>query len=290
MSDYSSEHSSGHSEVLAAGERSGEPVRVFIGSGEASRLERKTLIYSLFKNTRRPLDIYVFNGTHNAVEHNDEAPVLAPLPLHIKYQSVTEFSLYRYLIPELCEYSGRAIHLDSDMICLGDIGELFDAPMNDNAILAKPAYGEKLWGTSVALFDCARSRFYLEEIFREIGEKQFSYSQFSQLAPEFLQRHPMPVGELDANWNVFDVRDENTKLIHYTDLFRQPWKHAGHPVGALWFEYFEAAQRAGFVTNEDVELSVMRSYVRQDIRAGNAPPSGPSFGSKVKGKIKSLVR
>ncbi len=60
-----------------------QPVRVFIGSGEASLLERKTLIHSLRKHTSRPLDLYVFNGTHNAIEHNDEPPVLANLPLWI---------------------------------------------------------------------------------------------------------------------------------------------------------------------------------------------------------------
>jgi len=38
-------------------------VKVFIGSGEASLIERKVAIYSLRKNTKRNLDIYVCNGT-----------------------------------------------------------------------------------------------------------------------------------------------------------------------------------------------------------------------------------
>ena len=77
------------------------PVRVFIGSGEASLLERKTLIYSLRKNSKRPLEIWVINGTHNAIERNDAPPFLAPLSLEMKYRNVTEFSLYRYLIPQM---------------------------------------------------------------------------------------------------------------------------------------------------------------------------------------------
>jgi hypothetical protein len=52
-------------------------IRIFIGSGEASLLERKTLIYSLHKHSQRNLDIYVYNGTHNAIEHNQEEPVLS---------------------------------------------------------------------------------------------------------------------------------------------------------------------------------------------------------------------
>ena len=60
-----------------------ERVRVFIGSGEASLLERRTAVYSLRKHTRRDLDIYVFNGTHNAVELNDGEPFAAPMSLRV---------------------------------------------------------------------------------------------------------------------------------------------------------------------------------------------------------------
>ena len=148
-------------------------VKVFIGSGEASLLERKVAIHSLRKNTKRDLDIYVFNGTHNAIELNDEKPFPAPMSLRIKYRNITEFSLYRFLIPELCGYQGRAIYIDSDTICLADIGELFDTPMDGADFLAKhEAYpGEELWGLSVTLFDCEKSRFDLEEIFDKINSR-----------------------------------------------------------------------------------------------------------------------
>ena len=83
-------------------------VKVFIGSGEQSLLERKVLIYSIHKHTKRETDIHVFNGTHNAIETSMAPPAPAPLPLHLKYRNLTEFSLYRYLIPELCSFEGRA--------------------------------------------------------------------------------------------------------------------------------------------------------------------------------------
>jgi hypothetical protein len=59
--------------------RTPAPVRVFIGSGEVSRIERKVLIHSMRKHSRRELDIYVFNGTHNTIERNDDPPVEAAL-------------------------------------------------------------------------------------------------------------------------------------------------------------------------------------------------------------------
>ena len=253
-----------------------ETIKVFIGSGEASRLERKVAIYSLRKHTQRPLDIYVFNGTHNAIELNDQKPVPAPLSLRLKYQNITEFSLYRFLIPQICNYQGKAIWIDSDTVCLADIGELFDTPLNDYDFLAKPAAYDhnapNLWGLSVMLIDCAKAHFDLETYYAQIEQGLYTYTDFSCMSPTFLAHHPFKVGSLDPAWNVFDYHDVNTKLIHYTNLNTQPWKYPNHPYGELWFDYFQAARREGYITDRDIELSLLRAYVRQSILQGNSPP------------------
>lgn len=244
-----------------------QTIRVFIGSGEASLLERKTLIHSLRKHTSRPLDLYIFNGTHNAIEHNDEKPVLANLPLWIKYRNFTEFSNYRWLIPEICGYAGRAIFLDSDMVCLADIAELFDADMGGCAMLAKAeAYaGGNAWGMSNVLFDCGQCRFPVEEIFREIDAGLYSYTDLHQMTPRFLQHRPYRIGPLDPGWNSFDRLEEGTRLIHYTNLGTQPWKFPGHDHEDVWFRVFEDARKAGAISAEDVDKTRMRGFVRQDI-------------------------
>jgi hypothetical protein len=250
------------------------PVKIFIGSGEQSLLERKVLIYSLRKHTRRNLEITVFNGTHNAVETDDQPPVLAPLPLHLKYRNQTEFSLYRYLIPELCSFQGRAIYLDSDMVCLADIGNLFDLSMGAHDFLAKREYaesnGEKMWGLSAMLINCEKSRFPLAEIFSEIDQGLYSYTEFSQMGQRFLAHHPYQIGELDASWNVFDRCDPGTRIIHYTNLSTQPWKYGGHPFGEVWFSYLRDAREKSYVTDHDINLTIQRGYARPDLREGNA--------------------
>jgi lipopolysaccharide biosynthesis glycosyltransferase len=252
-----------------------ENIKVFIGSGEASLLERKVAIYSLQKHTQRQLDIYVFNGTHNAIELNDQEPFLAPLSLKLKYHNITEFSLYRFLIPQICNYQGKAIWIDSDTVCLADIAELFDTSLNGCDFLAKAeAYNTRssnLWGLSVMLIDCKQTRFDLETYFNEIAQGLYTYTDFSCMSPAFLAHHPLKIGQLDPQWNVFDYCDEQTKLIHYTNLNTQPWKYPHHPYGELWFEYFEEARKAGYITERDIELSLVRAYVRPDILQGNAP-------------------
>lgn len=260
------------------------PVRIFVGSGEQSLLERKVLIHSLHKHTTRELDIVVFNGTHNSIERNDQPPVLAPLSLELKYRNQTEFSLYRYLIPELCNFKGRAIYLDSDIVCLADISDLFDSPLGGSDFLAKREYaeqdGQEMWGLSVMLIDCERARFPLAEIFREVDRGLYSYTEFSQMGQRLLAQRPYQIGELDPAWNVFDSVDAGTKLIHYTNLFTQPWKFSGHPFGELWFTYLREARERGFITDYDINLTIQRGYARPDLR--NDIPAG--------GTIKSILK
>lgn len=258
-----------------------QSIKIFIGSGEASLLERKVAIYSLKKHTQRKLDIYVFNGTHNAIELNDQEPFLAPLSLKLKYQNITEFSLYRFLIPQICNYQGKAIWIDSDTVCLAEIAELFDTPLNGCDFLTKPeAYNtrsQNLWGLSVMLINCEQTLFDLGTYFDEITQGLYTYTDFSCMSPAFLAHHPFKIGQLDPQWNVFDYFDEQTKLIHYTNLNTQPWKYPHHPYGELWFQYFEEARKAGYITERDIELSLLRSYVRQDILQGNSPAHHPKF-------------
>jgi lipopolysaccharide biosynthesis glycosyltransferase len=270
-----------------------EKIRVFIGSGEASVIERKVLIYSIRKNTPGDVDIYVFNGTHNSLERNDEPPVPLNMSLRVKYKNTTEFSNYRFLIPELCKNEGRAIFIDSDTICLSDIGKLFHQDMNGFDLIAKKnAYehsGEDKWGLSVMLLDCRKCKFDLEQYWDEIEAGKYSSSDYHQLSAKFLKYHPLKVGPLDPNWNDFDHYGSDTKVIHYSNLYSQPWKSAGHKFGKLWFDYFNEARKKGYVTEEDIDKAILRSYVRKDLK--NATHSGVKYHLKeLLHAIKASVR
>lgn len=251
------------------------PIKIFIGSGEASLVERKVLIYSLKKHTNRPLDIYVFNGTHDTIERNDEAPIRLNMPLDIKYQNFTEFSNYRWYIPRLCGFEGRAIWMDSDMVCLSDISDFFEADMKGYGLLAKAsAYGAanlQRWGLSMVLLDCQKCQFNPEQYFKEIADGLYTYTDLHQMTPQFQNYHSFDIGTIPVGWNDFDQKNENTKLIHYTSLLSQPWKAIKHPQGALWFTYFREAMETGILTKEDVEKARARYYVRPNIWEGNRP-------------------
>jgi hypothetical protein len=80
-----------------------------------------------------------------------------------------------------------------------------------------------MWGLSVMLIDCERSRFN-GAIFSEIDRGLYTYTEFSQMGQRFLTHRPYQIAELDPSWNVFDRVDQNTKIVHYTNLSTQPWK------------------------------------------------------------------
>ncbi len=251
------------------------PFTVFIGSGEHSRVEEKTLIYTLRKHSGNALDIRVFNGTANTLETVDarggrtSAP--APLDASLLRYNMTEYSLYRFIVPAVCGHRGRAVYLDADIICLADIRELAALPGGWD-FLAKPAPGRPgWWALGVMLFDCARARFDLDLIFRQIGEGLFTYRDLLWTTPLFLQYHPVQIGELDPRWHARDAVFSDTKLVHYTFIPTQPWRLAGHPHGDTWFRYFNEAREAGAVTETDLRKALDGGHARRDILKGNSP-------------------
>ena len=250
------------------------PITVFIGSGNQSLLERKVLIYSLLKHSQRSLDIRVFDGTNNTVIMAGGSQT-APMSKELQRRNLTEFSLYRYLIPQLMSFTGKAIYLDSDMLCLTDIAELVELPLEDKDFLCTKAYkdgnGDLMWATSALLINCDRCRFDLPQIFSEIDRGLFSYTDFSQMGRSFLEVHPYLIGKLNGEWNVFDKHDAATNIIHYTDLRTQPWRFRSHPYGGIWFQYFEEARTAGHVTDEDIRYAIANGYARRDLLEGNNP-------------------
>jgi hypothetical protein len=268
-------------------------VRIFIGSGEASVLERKTLVHSLRRTSARELDIRVFNGTHDALEIPGSEPMPVGMPLKIKYRNFTEFSLYRFLIPVLCGHAGRAIWLDSDMLSLADIGELFDLDLGGCAVACVPAYAAGSWASSVMLLDCALANFDLERILGMIDRGLFTMQQFLRFEEPFLRHHPLRIAALDGAWNSFDARDARTRIVHFTNLRTQPWRVPGHPLAPLWLENFSAARRAGGISDAEVRRAVSLGHASEaalvgPVAAPAAPPGPVSWPGRWLGRLRGV--
>ena len=249
--------------------------RVFIGSSNVSRIEEKTLIHSLKKNTRGDLEIHVLKGDERLLETHcgsriSTSPILFPDEL-MPY-NLTNWSLLRFAVPDICANAGRAVYLDSDTLVLDDIGELFRMPLADNDFaMRKSPQKPGMWASAVALFDCAKSRFNLKTISSQLRRGIFTYRDWMWLTPAFLRFHPHRIAEIPARWHALDSYDPETKLIHYTFIPTQPWRCVGHPHGDLWFRYFDEARRTGDITQKDISTALENSCARRDLLKGNRP-------------------
>ena len=221
-----------------------DKVRLFIGSssnGEDALCEM-AYEYSLRRETDRELEIVWMRQTndkssfwHGFADQNWSTP----------------FSGFRWAIPEYCNYEGRAIYTDVDMINFSDIGELFDMDMGNHMMLARD--GERFGGKEfcVILFDCSKFKNYLPP--KESWKTEpTAHHQFIQ---HFIQTSGV-VGSLDPAWNSHDGDAYPFKQLHYTHMPTQPWKpswftgetqeHPNPKLVELFWVYVEMAKNNGY--------------------------------------------
>jgi len=209
--------------------------RIFIGYDASQEIAYDVLSYSLEKHTTEPLDIRAID-IDKLPEFDRPVDPLASTP----------FTYTRFLVPWLCDYEGTALFMDSDMLALGDVSELFHLPMEGLALRVRQheynptetvkmggkvqtQYPRKNW-SSLMLMNCAE----LTAWSKEAVETQ---------SGAWLHRfEPIPddkVGDISEEWNVLDEMTGPTKLLHYTS--GGPWLPGCEdaPHADLWHQYRE---------------------------------------------------
>lgn len=243
------------SEPLREG-ASAVPIRVFIGTEPRQWIAEAVLRYSIEHHCTREVRISSMDaslgGTWSGWEigrRPDSAPTARVNELG---QAVwyTGFTNFRWAIPEVCGFEGRAIYFDVDMLVLGDVAELASLPMEAAALSLLPEE------TSVMLMDCAAFA-------RIPGWPRIEQMKRSGLPIQHyagvVHRHG-GFGQLPPQWNCLDGRGftiSGTRLVHFTDMATQPWRplperfvYHAHPVPEverLWFHYARAAGAAGYL-------------------------------------------
>jgi len=139
------------------------------------------------------------------------------------------FTPLRFMPPEQMGYSGRALVIDPDIFAVGDVWELLSRDMGGKAILCRRRSGTKkrsCFASSVMLLDCEQMRHWscagdFAELFS--GERDYADWICLRLEP------PESIGPIEEEWNHFDRLTPQTKLLHNTRRWTQPWK-TGLPV------------------------------------------------------------
>jgi len=204
-------------------------LRIFIGWDSRFPEPADVLRYSLMKHSSIPLDIrYLKLDELNL--HRDHDPLAS-----------TEFTYSRFLVPFLCNFDGKAIFMDNDMLCLGDVKALDRLDMEDYALRVvqhdytptnavkmygcpQTSYPRKNW-SSLMIMDCAKLTHWSKQA---VESKSGAYFHRFQDIPDAL------LGEIPPCWNMLDQMDKTTKLIHYTN--GGPWfkEYRNHPHASAW--------------------------------------------------------
>ena len=122
----------------------------------------------------------------------------------------TPFSGFRWGIPQFCNFEGKAIYLDSDMIVRSDIRKLWEQDFNGKSIIAKgPPHHDRF---CVALLDCAKLKPTIPEI-TVIKRHPTAYLQINNFFAVHTNRFVQP---FIGNWNCID--GENLAM-HEIDIF-----------------------------------------------------------------------
>lgn len=188
-------------------------IRVFIGTDSAIHGKaEKVITHSILKNTDANVRIeFIRPGWKSGC---------------------TGFTNHRFLIPSLCNYQGFAIYFDVDMLVLGDIAELWEYRTAGK------------WCTTairddVSVIDCAAFQDITPGLCRTVRKDRIR---------QIIKKRTL--ANIPHGWNTIDMLTLGTKLLHYSDLDRQPWHPIpGHPYKphpdadavALFWEYYEEA-------------------------------------------------
>lgn len=227
-----------------------ETLKVYAGTEPKQWLASEVLRYSIQRRTKAELDFQE----------------LKFLPLKLELPMYTGFSIYRYAIPELCHYQGKAIYLDADIVVVSDLLELWNCPMDDHGALARSMHpGEPLAGryTSVILLDCEKLKHWqLNTWVEKLNQDHSLYGKTMQALPGGLGTADF--GDLPDNFNHLDFFDDKTKLIHYTHVPTQPWKAPGHPHAHIFLNELKSA-----IEEEEIPLDA----VQREIAYGHIYPT-----------------
>lgn len=193
-------------------------ISVFIGYDSKVKIAYHVLAESILKHSSEPVSIHPIYLPNFKKIHNRKQNILAS----------TEFSFSRFLVPYLMNYQDWAVFMDSDMVMISDIAELWQlrnekyavqvckhryTPNAEKKFLGntQTIYAKKNW-SSLMLMNCSQCKTLTTDyVNTAIG---LELHQFKWLKDERL------IGEIPLEWNWLVGEypyNDNIKNIHFTE-------------------------------------------------------------------------
>jgi len=192
-------------------------IPIFIGYDSKVKIAYHVLAESILRNSSTPVTISPINLNNLKNIYTRKQDPLAS----------TEFSFSRFLVPHLMNYNGWAIFMDSDMVMLSDITELWNLRNEDYAIQVckhdytpssknkflgnnQTIYAKKNW-SSLMLMDCSKCKTLTPEYVNT--RSGLELHQFKWLDENLIGSIP-----LEWNWLVGEYPyKKEVHNIHFTE-------------------------------------------------------------------------
>lgn len=167
---------------------------IYIGFDHRQCMSYTVLHTSIMAHARKPVAI---------------TPLTLPT-LPITRAGLTPFTYSRFLVPWLQNYQGWALFMDSDVLVLGNVAELF-SKVDDRYALMVVKNQKRFEWASVVLFNCGhpKNKTLTPQYVQDPKNPCFKF--------EWLE--PDDIGDLPSEWNHlvgYDPERKDAKLIHYT--------------------------------------------------------------------------
>jgi hypothetical protein len=197
---------------------SNDVIKIFVGCdpNNCDLEQMMVLDYSIRKNTQYPVEI-----TWMQLSHDPDSPWFSDQTHHLGWHTekwATPFSGFRWAIPQLCNFEGRAIYMDADVIVLTDIAELWNTPFNqDTMVIAKG--GKSTARLCTCVWNCEVAKKYLPPL-QQLKTDPDGHKKLMKL----IQDKPQLVQNYISSYNCIDGEElpiTEIKILHYSDMGTQ---------------------------------------------------------------------
>lgn len=130
----------------------------------------------------------------------------------------TPFSGFRWAIPEYCNFSGKAIYMDADMIVLSDLNELWEHPIRGESVVAAKTKAD-MTRLCTCLWDCEKAKTTILSV-AQIKKDPDGHQKMMDL----VKNNSQLVESYRDSYNCVDGEAEgieNIKILHYSDMGTQ---------------------------------------------------------------------
>lgn len=189
----------------------------------------------------------------------------------LKADEFTPTIYFRIFLPEMFPQYDRAIYLDSDIIVLHDVAELYDTDLEGNplaACLDMSTFGNPLFARYFEdAIGISTKQYFNSGIlvmnFKQLREEEFcehflyllNFYDFDTVAPDQDYLNAMlkdRVKYLDMKWNTMptaEADEKNPYIVHY-NLFFKPWHYDKTKYGEYFWHYAKKSSFSRAINRE----------------------------------------